>query len=586
VGGRDGKGRRLGMRQLAALALSLALPGCLSGRARAPAGTPSPPRGGSRGGDVSGGEVGGLFVDEYPRSGISFVLGHGGRTPLNIRETLGHGAAMLDADGDGRLDLLFLGPDRVVLYRNLGDWRFADVTAGSGLAQQGYWQGVATGDVDGDGRVDLYLCGHGVQALYRNRGGGRFADVTAASGLAASGGGAEVPWNTSAAFADVDGDGWLDLYVGRYVRFGPQTPQLCDTDQPGVRSVCPPKVYEPQRGVLFRNQGGRRFRDETLARGLATAHGNALGVAFGDEDDDGWPDLAVANDELPGDLFHNRGGGRFANVGAASGTAYDADGRVHAGMGVDWGDLDNDGRLDLAVTTFWGEADCLYRNDGGGLFHDIAGETELARIGRPYVGFGVKFFDQDNDGDNDLVTANGHVADNADRLRRGDRYSQPTLLFRNDGGRFHDITAAAGPAFIRPIVGRAVCAGDLDDDGRLDLVITNLEGPPLLLRNRSEPRGHWLEVSLMGAPPNRQAIGARVTVRAGQQFQVREVTTAGSYLSAGDVRLHFGLGADGDGASAAVDEITVRWPSRNGAAAHVTRRRHVAADRRITLSER
>jgi hypothetical protein len=575
------------------------LSGCSSGRVRVPTGTPAPLRGG---GDVSGGEAGGLFVDEYPRSGISFVLGHGGRTPLNIRETLGHGAAMLDADGDGRLDLLFLGPDRVVLYRNQGDWRFADVTAGSGLAQPGYWQGVATGDVDGDGRVDLYLCGHGVQALYRNLGGGRFADVTKASGLAASGGGAEVPWNTSAAFADVDGDGWLDLYVGRYVRFGLGTPQLCDTDQPGVRSVCPPKVYEPQRGVLFHNQGGKRFRDETQARGLATAHGSALGVAFGDEDGDGWPDLAVANDELPGDLFRNRGG-RFANVGAASGTAYDADGRVHAGMGVDWGDMDNDGRLDLAVTTFWGEADCLYRNDGGGLFHDIAGETELARIGRPYVGFGVKFFDQDNDGDNDLVTANGHVADNADRLRRGDRYAQPTLLFRNDGGRFHDITAAAGPAFTRPIVGRAVCAGDLDDDGRVDLVITNLEGPPLLLRNRvpasrrdvggseaaekgAEPRGHWLEVSLMGAPPNRQAIGARVTVRAGQQFQVREVTTAGSYLSAGDVRLHFGLGADGDGASAAVDEITVRWPSRNGAAAHVTRRRHVAADRRITLSER
>jgi hypothetical protein len=587
--------------------------------------------------------AGGLFVDEYPRSGISFVLGHGGRTPLNIRETLGHGAAMLDADGDGRLDLLFLGPDRVALYRNQGDWRFADVTAGSGLAQQGYWQGVATGDVDGDGRVDLYLCGYGVQALYRNRGGGRFADVTAASGLTASGGGAEVPWSTSAAFADVDGDGWLDLYVGRYVRFGPGTPQLCDTDQPGVRSVCPPKVYEPQRGVLFRNQGGRRFRDETRARGLATAHGNALGVAFGDEDGDGWPDLAVANDELPGDLFHNRGGGRFANVGAASGTAYDADGRVHAGMGVDWGDLDNDGRLDLAVTTFWGEADCLYRNDGGGLFHDVAGETELARVGRPYVGFGVKFFDLDNDGDNDLVIANGHVADNADRLRRGDRYAQPTLLFRNDGGRFHDITAAAGPAFTRPIVGRAVCAGDLDDDGRVDLVITNLEGPPLLLRNRvpasrrdvgrvvgrptpaasrreaghsepakkageprfgraadsgggrppgeaaekgAEPCGHWLEVSLSGAPPNRQAIGARVTVRAGQQLQVREVTTAGSYLSASDVRLHFGLGARGDGASAAVDEITVRWPSRRGAAAHGTRRRNVAADRRITLSER
>jgi hypothetical protein len=552
----------------------------------------------------------GIFVDEYPRSGIDFVLGHGGKTPLDILETLGHGAAMLDVDGDGRLDLLLLGPDRLALYRNRGDWRFEDVTASSGLARRGYWQGVATGDVDGDGRVDLFLCGYGVAALYRNRGEaaggppGSFEDVTEAAGLkriADRGSpiaderpatddrrptadrsqepGARsqepIPWNTSAGFADVDGDGWLDLYVARYVRFGPDTPRHCRTDQPGVRSVCPPKVYEPQRGVFYRNVGRGRFREETRERGLDTAHGNALGVAFGDENDDGRVDLAVANDELPGDLFRNVGRGRFRNIGPESGTAYDADGRVHGGMGIDWGDLDGDGRLDLVVTTFSNETKNLYRNEGGDLFRDVAVGTEFGRVGRPYVGFGVKFFDLENDGDSDLVIANGHVADNAARLRRGDSYPQPTLLFRNDAGQFHDITALGGSALARPIVGRGVCAGDLDQDGRVDLVVTNVEGPPLLLRNRCETPGRWLQVLLRGKWPNRHGIGARVAVRAGGRRQVREVTTGGSYLSAGDPCLHFGLGS-----APRVDELVVRWPG--GA---VSRMRDVAVDQRVTVVE-
>jgi hypothetical protein len=543
----------------------------------------------------------GMFVDECARSGIDFVLGHGGKTPLNILETLGHGAAMLDADGDGRLDLLFLGPDRLALYRNEGDFRFEDVTAASGLAQRGYWQGVATGDVDADGRVDLFLCGYDTAALYRNAGGGRFEDVTAGAGLGAThdprqrvpthdnefrptthdqrqepGARSQEPraWNTSAAFADVDGDGWLDLYVARYVRFGPDTPQLCGTDQPGVRSVCPPKVYVAQRGVLYRNLGRGGFREETRERGLETAHGNALGVAFGDYDGDGWVDLAVANDELPGDLFRNLGRGRFRNIGPESGTAYDAEGRVHAGMGVDWGDLDGDGRLDLAVTTFGGETKNLYRYEGGGLFRDVAVGTEFARVGRPYVGFGVKYLDLENDGDLDLVIANGHVADNAARLRRGDGYAQPTLLFWNDAGQFRDATSLGGPAFARRIVGRGVCAGDLDQDGRVDLVITNVEGPPLLLRNGGTV-GKWLQVLLKGKPPNRQGIGARVTVRAGGRRQVREVTTSGSYLSASDPCLHFGLGA-----APRVDEIAVRWPGGG-----VSRQREVGVNQRVTVVE-
>lgn len=555
---------------------AVTLAGALSGCARAPASGAAVPAASAESG---------LFVNEYLRSGIDFTLGHGGKTPLNILETLGHGAAMLDFDGDGRLDLLFLGPSRVALYRNLGDWRFEDVTAASGLKQPGFWQGVAFADVDGDGRVDLYLCGYGVHALYRNLGGGGFEDVTAmafdnagpSTRGAGRGEGPETPWNSSAGFADIDGDGWLDLYVARYVHFGPETPQLCETHLPGLRSVCPPKAYEPQRGVLYRNLGRTplRFRDETGPRGLATAHGNGLGVAWGDYDDDGRVDLAVANDELPGDLFHNRGG-RFVNVGVASGTAYDAEGRVHAGMGIDWGDLDGDGRLDLVVTTFWGETNNLYRNEGDGFFRDIAVQTPFARVGRAYVGFGVKFFDLDNDGDLDLVIANGHVADNADRLRRGDSYAQPTLLFRNDGGHFVDITREGGAAFTRPIVGRGVCVGDLDDDGRLDLIVTNVEGPPLLLRNRSGPRGNWLRVALLRhGSANQHGIGARVTVRAGGRAQRREATTAGSFLSASDPRLHFGLGD-----AASVEEIVVRWPDGK-----VSRRKNVPANRQITIEE-
>jgi hypothetical protein len=521
----------------------------------------------------------GLFVDEYPRSGVDFVLGHGGRTPLNIRETLGHGAVLIDADGDGRLDLVLLGSDRVALYLHRGDFRFADATAASGLRQPGFWQGAATGDVDGDGRPDLYLCGYGVQALYLNRGNGQFLEITEtalpalANDLPSVDG---IPWYTSAGFADADGDGRLDLYVTRYVRFGPETPQLCDTHVPGLQSVCPPKAYEPQRGVFYRNvsAGSIAFRDETAAWGFDAAHGNGLGVAWGDSDGDGRVDLAVANDELPGDLFRNAGD-RFVEVGAASGTAYDAEGRVHAGMGIDWGDADGDLQPDLLVTTFWGETNSLYRNEGRALFRDVAAQSDLARAGRPYVGFGAKFFDLENDGDLDVAIANGHVADNAADLRRGDAYAQPTLLFRNDGGRFVDATRDGGLAFTRPIVGRALCAGDLDNDGRVDIVVTNVEGPPLLLRNRAEPRGHWLRVRLAGAAsPNRDGVGARVTVQASGRRQAREVTTGGSYLAACDSRLHFGLGN-----AARADEIVVRWPD-----GRVTRRRDVAADREVVIS--
>lgn len=550
--------RGCGIAAIVGLALASVSGGC----ARSPASAPSPTA------------TEGVFVDEYPRSGIEFTLGHGGRTPLNIRETLGHGAALIDADGDGRLDLVLLGPDRVALYRNQGNFRFEDVTATSGLRQPGFWQGAATGDVDSDGRPDLYVCGHGVQALYLNQGEGQFAAVAAFDDLEPH---AEIPWNTSAGFADADGDGRLDLYVARYVTFGPDSPRLCDTPVPGLQSVCPPKAYEPRRGVFYGNRsqtGTVRFRDETTARGFGAAHGNGLGVAWGDAEGDGRVDLAVANDELPGDLFRNSGG-HFDEIGAASGTAYDGDGRVHAGMGIDWGDTNGDLRPDLVVTTFFGEAKTLYRNEGGGLFHDVSARTDLARVARPYVGFGAKFFDLENDGDLDLAVANGHVADNAARLRRGDSYAQPTLLFRNADGRLMDATRDGGPALTQPIVGRAVCAGDLDDDGRIDLVVTNVEGPPLLLRNQSEPRGQWVRVRLVDrASPNRDGVGARVIVQAGGRRQLREATTGGSYLAASDPRLHFGLGN-----VERAEEILVRWPD-----GRMTRRRDVAAGRELVIT--
>lgn len=517
----------------------------------------------------NGGAVAPLFRDRATQAGITFRLGHGGKSPLNIRETIGTGCALFDYDRDGWLDLFLIGQTgtesggRCALYRNRGDGTFEESSGPEGPA---FWTGCATGDFDNDGWVDLLLTGDDRTRLYRNEGGRRFRDVTDAAGIRVPG------WATSAQFADVDGDGLLDLYIARYVRFGPRDPQLCQIGiEPGtgkpVQGACGPEVYDPEIGLFFHNQGGGRFREATREFGLAGAHGRGLGVAFADFDADGRPDLYVANDRMPGDLFWNQTPQRgsaaagakpaFVNIGVPSGTAYGGGGNIQGGMGVDWADVDGDGRLDLFVTTFYRESKSLYRNEGGGLFQEIGLRAGIGQAAIDLVGFGTRFFDLDNDGWLDLAFVSGHVVDTAERVDRRATYRQPGILYRNMGdGTFREASHEAGPDLARPIVGRGLATGDWNNDGLPDLLITDLEGAPLLLENEGTGgRGHWLGLELLtahGAP----ALGARVTLRAGGRAQVREVTTGGSYLSASDPRLLFGLGrAD------RVEAVEIVWPS-------------------------
>jgi hypothetical protein len=481
---------------------------------------------------------------------VHFRTGPRGKRPLNILEATGSGCGLLDYDGDGLLDLVLIGQPRCALYRNLGEGGFADRTREAGLEREGIWTGCAAGDIDNDGDIDLVVTGYGGCALYRNLGDGRFREVGAASGLRAGG------FQTSAVLADLDRDGYLDLYVCRYVRFGPREPQYCPSADGSIMRACGPDAYAAELGVYYHNNRDGTFSDRTQAAGLGSAHGKAWGAVAADLDADGWQDLYVANDEMPGDLFHNLGGGRFVNRGAESGTAFSRDGGVQGGMGVDAGDYDDDGRLDLVVTNFWMEPNALYHNDGDGLFLERSRAAGLAAATAARVGFGTRFVDVDGDGRLDLFFANGHVQD-IHWVDPAQGMPELLQLFRNvDGKRFEDRSNEGGQAFLAPITGRGTAVGDWDNDGDPDLVVTDLEGSPLLLRNDGTPadRGyHWLGLELRSR--TRDALGARVTVQSGSRTWVRECQSGGSVLSAQDPRVLVGLGT-----TTRVDRLTVRWP--------------------------
>ena len=512
-----------------------------------------------------------LFVDVAEKAGVSFSLGHNGKTPLTILETLGSGGGFLDCDGDGWLDIVLVGPNKTSLFRNNGDGTFADATAGSGLRQTGIWQGVATGDYDNDGRADLFVSGYRDAALYHNEGAGRFREVTKTAGLASK------LWGASAAFFDADNDGRLDLLVTHYVQFLPTSTKFCL--QGGLMSTCGPTNYDPEKPTLYRNNGDGTFSDETKKRGLGDAHGNALGVAIADYDDDGDVDFAVANDQLPGDLYKNDGKGHFKNVALLAGTAYNADGSAYAGMGVDWADYKNDGRAALVATAYQHQPTCLYEQTAPGLFADVGYTAGIGPATRENVGFGIKFLDYDNDGRSDVLVANGHAVDNIAKTDRTTTYAQLPQLFHNMGaGRFEEVTEKAGPAFAASVVGRGLCVGDYDNDGRVDALLTNIEGRVLLLHNEgaAAKKNHFLVLRLQGGPrSNRDALGARVRVTAGGLTQQALVTTAGSFLSASDVRVHLGLGP-----SVRADRVEIRWPS--GRKTVLT---NVAADRFLRIVE-
>ena len=509
------------------------------------------------------------LVDTAVAAGLNYHWTIAGARPLTILQTIGNGCAFLDYDGDGNLDVLLVGP-RLALYRGDGHGHFTDVTRQTGLDKlTGHFLGCAVGDYDNDGYDDLYISGYRTGLLLHNEGGKRFQDVTRQAGLSAE------PWGTSCAWADLDGDGQLDLIIGNYAHFGPETqPQLCK--YAGLMSACGPRFYTPESSVIYHNLGRGKFRPLPSPIKAPDVAGKTLGVAVADYDGSGLPGVALANDEVAGDLFQNRHG-KLANIGAESGTAYDSDGNVHGGMGVDWGDYNNDGRMDLALATFQHEGKCIYQNLGGGLFEDHSTDLGVAALTVPNVAFGVKWLDIDNDGWLDLILANGHVQDNIGDIDRTATYREPTQLFHNEGGkRFTELTNEAGSDLQKPIVGRGLAVGDYDNDGKVDVLVVDSEGAPMLLHNETSKAGHWAGFRLRGTGKgNRDGYGAVLTLEAGGRTLTRQCQSCGSYLSSSDPRVHFGLGQ-----SASITRLTVRWPD------HQTQVfTKVPADHYLTLTE-
>lgn len=514
------------------------------------------------------------FAEVAAQSGLNYEWKIAAKRPLNILQTIGNGCAFLDYNRDGNLDVLLIG-DRPALFRGDGHGQFVDVSAASGIGKlSAHFLGCAVGDYDNDGWDDVYLSGYRTGILLHNERGQKFTNATPPAMK-------PQPWGTSCAWADVDGDGKLDLFVSNYVRFGPEKgiPQMCDSH--GVAVACGPRFYKPLKAAFFRNLGAGRFVQDDALMNIKSTHGRGLAIAFAPLDDTGRPTLAMANDEVPGDLLapkSENGALKYENVGLASGMAFDRDGNVHGGMGADWGDYDNDGQLDLMITTYEGENKSLYRNEGKSIFNDASYQTGLAAPSMDNVAFGCKWLDYDNDGWLDLMFASGHIQDNVSKLDISRTYRQKTFLFRNKGGprvMFEDVSPSAGPAFSQPIIGRGLATGDYDNDGRVDALIVDSEGKPLLLHNETTGSGHWVGVQLRGTKSNRDGQGALLTATVGTKKLVRHCTTGGSYLSASDARVHFGLGeAD------KIDSLTIQWPSGQRDTL-----KNLPADRYLTIEE-
>jgi tetratricopeptide (TPR) repeat protein len=497
------------------------------------------------------------FEEIAERAGVRFRYECGATPNLFIGDTMGGGVALFDFDDDGWLDLYFVNgcglpfdrqapptPNR--LYRNRGDGTFEDVTGRAGVAGRGYGMGCAVGDFDNDGHDDLFVTGLDRTVLYRNRGDGTFEDVTARAGVSSS------RWTTAAGFGDLDGDGDLDLVVVTYVEARPEDVLEC-RDQFGRLIHCQPERFPAQFDHLFRNDGDGTFTDISREAGLEIPEGKGLGLAIADLDGDGRLDLFVANDGRPNFLFRNRGGLRFEECGHAAGVAYDAMGQATASMGVVAEDLNGDGRIDLFHTNFINQTNTLRWNLGGGLFVDGTLAANLAAASRSKTGFGTVALDVDNDGTLDLFVANGHTDD---QPWFNTPMAQAAQLFLGRAhGRFELAPSEPSSYFARPVVGRGVAAGDLDNDGRVDLVVVHRDAPAALLRNIT-PGGHWLAVRLRGRRSGRSPVGARVACRAGGRSRVRRLTSGTSYLSSSDPRLSFGLGP-----ASMVESLEVRWPS-------------------------
>ncbi len=492
-------------------------------------------------------------------------------------EQIGSGLAIFDFDGDGLQDVYFCtgtalpgytGPaPHNRLFRNRGDGTFEDRTTAAGVACNRYSIGAAAGDFDNDGDIDLYVCCFDSNVLYRNNGDGTFADVSKVSGVD------DPRLSSSAAWGDYNGDGYLDLFVANYVKYRVDEDLWCSKYE-GQKSYCGPTLYQPERHTLYRNNGNGTFTDVSGPSGVASKLGNGLGVVWFDFDDDGRQDIFVANDQTPNHLWWNRGNGKFQEVALERGVAYGEEGNARAGMGVDAGDFDNDGRVDLVVTNFSEENNAIYRNEGAA-FRDVAFDRGVGAETLMHLGFGTAFLDYDRDGWLDLFFANGHVMDDIAMYSDSVTWEQPLQLFKNTGtGHFREVSDAAGVGEGK-WVARGAAQGDLDNDGRKDVIISVLRGQPLYLRNECAPAAHWLGVDLHPASGNAQAIGATVWLTANGVTQRRDVSTAGSFASSNDPRPLFGLGPVNK-----VDELKIRWPS-----GRVTLQKGPALDRYLRIDE-
>ena len=506
-----------------------------------------------------------LFREAAKQAGLDAKLVSGQPDKKYIVESMTGGVAIFDYDNNGLPDIYLVNGSTIEaeragnntaedhLYRNNGNGTFMDVTRQAGLGDRRWTMGVAIADVNNDGFDDVYITNYGGNRLYLNNGNGTFRDFSRESNTALGG------WSSGAAFADYDGDGLVDLYVARYLDVDilnlPREGLLCRYRDIPVQ--CGPRGLKPGTGHLFRNTGGGHFEDVTAASGVGSAPPSyGLGVAWGDLDNDGRPDLFVANDSLPNFLFHNEGKGKFTESALANGVALRDDGREQAGMGVDIGDYDNDGYMDIALTTFSDDYKTLFHNDGSGHFADVSYQAGLVQPTWNLLGWGVQFADVDNDGYADIVMANGHVYPEVDQHDFGTKYRQHPSVFLNlKNGRFKEAGSGWGPAFQLAESSRGLAAGSLSNNGSIDFVIANLDATPWILKNPGHG-GNWLLLKLLGTTSNRDAIGARVTVKTGKLMQTREVKSGGSYQSHNDFRLHFGLGT-----AAAADEVRIRWPS-------------------------
>jgi hypothetical protein len=511
------------------------------------------------------------FADVAAARGLRFT-GVASHTSLKyLIETMGSGVALFDYDNDGRLDIFLVNgatlgepvPRGFVpkktdssswdrLYHQKPDGNFEDVTERSGLQGVGYGMGVAAGDYDNDGFEDLYVTAYGGNRLYHNNGNGTFTDVTAESGTGGGG------WSTSAAWVDLDNDGLLDLVVLRYLDWE-FSDIYCGEHIAGMRAYCHPDTFPAIAPLVYHNDGHGHFTEVAGKLGLGKP-AKGLGIAIADYDRDGHIDLFFSNDSMMEYLYHNKGDGTFEETGLLSQVAVDENGQTYAGMGVDFADYDNDGYPDLLVDNLANQKYALYHNDRNGSFTYVSQPAGIARASLLHSGWGFRFLDVDNDGWKDLLIAQGHDLDTIEKTSPQLRYREPMLLLRNAGRTFEDVSAQSGSAFKEAWVGRGLATGDFDNDGRIDAVVTTNGGPAHLLHNETVSSNHWLLVNLIGHKSNRDGIGAVVSVTSGGLTQYATVSTASSYLSSSDKRVHFGLGAQENGKATPV-QIEIRWPS-------------------------